>query len=847
MKKKQQPALKQFLFQKRNMFLTLSWIVSWIIFAYLGFQYFRTEAVYNRPFSPWIVLYFVPFFLGLLILVLIILSYKQRVKVSALFDCLSKYRRIVAILLLGISVLIVHWMSKYVDPTNALINLGMSGVGIWLYSMAILLIAFAILKTKKKETLSRDRFLTIVLILIGAIWLLMSVTKFGLEPDTAFWNVAGVPVLWTSLATILFGLLLFTQILIWIQSNYNLRFSQKHQNILEIVLIVSIWLTATMVWINTPYGNSYFLTKPSAITGEIWPYSDARLMDLGGQSLIIGARLETPYFTEKPFYALFLGLIHFIFGQSYQTVTNVQIMVLALLPVFLYLLGNKFAGRSLGLALATFAIIKESNAIYSTFKISVSNSRLLMTELPSALLLVILAYALLKWFKADESNKLWPILSGLTLGVAIFVRSNFIVVFLVVIVFVILSGWKKFRQKLPQTGFFLLAVLLVILPWTVYCQAVYGKDPLTWKVQAALDTRFFDVGNQDSQTTEEDVLKPISSEIATPTPSLETEPVNNELGQNEATKNRFYKSEVAVVAAHFLNNQVKALFSLPFQVYPANLDRVLEQDYWNESKMWNGNFPLEAILAFATNLTVISVGLTYAWRKFSWAGLVLFLLKTSYYLSNALVRTSGSRYLVAADWVNSIYFFLGIWSLFQNLDLLPVTKKKVSLFKDKQKSIPWLALSFALLIGLSLPVINLVFPQKYVNEDKLQILERLPAEKIEQTTGLDLDDIRAFIENPESRLLYGRGIYPQYIVGKELTDENMFKLTILSPKNNEVTLPQSMVIDRVPPAGEDVIVLGCDETGNSKGVIAYLLYFVQSDQLIWSTANGLNELCGTNN
>lgn len=832
------------------MFLTISWIVSWFISAYLGILYFRTEAVYNRPFSPWIVLYLVPFFIGLLFLVLLIPTYKRSNRLSIVLDYLSKYRRIVAILFLGISTLIVHWMSKNVDLTNELINLGMSGIGIWLYSMANILIIFTILKVKKEKTLSKDRVLITILMIVAAIWLLMSITKFGLEPDTAFWNVAGVPVFWTSLAAILFAVLLLMQILIWIQSKYNLRLSPKQQNIFEIFIIISIWFIATIVWINTPYGNSYFFTKPSAITGEIWPYSDARTMDLGGQSLIIGGRLETPYFTEKPFYSLFLGLIHFVFGQSYQAVTNVQIMVLALLPVFLYLLGKKFAGRSLGLALATFAIIKESNAIYSTFKISVSNSRLLMTELPSALLLVILAYLLFNWLNTDESNKIWPVLTGLTLGIAILVRSNHIVVLFAVIPFLILTGCKLIRQKLPQIGLFLLGIFLVILPWTGYCQAVYGKDPLTWKVKAALDTRFFDVGNQDTQASEKDLVKPMPSETATPllTPTPEGKPFINEFDKNEDPTNRLYKSKVSVVVAHFLNNHVKALFSLPFQVYPADLDFILDQEYWDEIDMWQGNLPVEAVLAFATNLILMSVGLTFAWRKFSWAGLIPLLLQTSYYLSNALVRTSGSRYLVAADWVYSVYFFFGIWSLFQILGLLPSTKRSETLTKDKAKTKPWLALSLVLLVGLSLPVINLVFPQKYTNEDKLQVFNRLPVEKIEQTTGLEIDEIEAFIEDQQqSRLIFGLGIYPQYIVGEEPTDENLYKITVMSPKYHEITLPQSILIDVVPPAGEDVIVLGCDETENPEGIIAYLLYFVQSDQLIWSTASDLSVFCDTHN
>ena len=49
-----------------------------------------------------------------------------------------------------------------------------------------------------------------------------------------------------------------------------------------------------------------------------------------------------------------------------------------------------------------------------------------------------------------------------------------------------------------------------------------------------------------------------------------------------------------------------------------------------------------------------------------------------------------------------------------------------------------MALSLALLIGLSLPVINLAFPQKYTSGDKLQVFKRLPIEKIKNITGANL-------------------------------------------------------------------------------------------------------------
>ena len=158
---------------------------------------------------------------------------------------------------------------------------------------------------------------------------------------------------------------------------------------------------------------------------SVWPLSTGRsflakkrcpIDGLGGQYLIIGGKLETPYLTEKPFYALFLGLLHYFFGQSYQVVTNVQILFLAFIPVLIYYLGKRFAGVSFGIGLALYAIIKEATSILFTYKISVSNSRLMMTEMPSALLLILAAILIMEWLRRDRPSHALPLAAGCVLG-----------------------------------------------------------------------------------------------------------------------------------------------------------------------------------------------------------------------------------------------------------------------------------------------------------------------------------------------------------------------------------------------------------------------------------------------
>jgi hypothetical protein len=655
--------------------------------------------------------------------------------------------------------------------------------------------------------------------------------------------------MWFSLMMIILMVLIVNRIADRFRGKYNHKLSPALQVALEIMLVLAIWLIASFIWIKTPYSNSYFMLGPQPPDGYYLPKSDARLMDLGGQYLIIGGKLETPYFTEKPFYSLFLGLIHFFFGQSYQTVTNIQILFFAFIPVLLYLFGKQLSGKLFGISLAAYAIIKEATSLLFTFKISGSNSRLMMSEVPSALLLILTAFLIFAWIRKEKPGKALPLLAGTVLGVAGFVRSNNLVVIALIIVYLILIWHKQIKSRLPQLLFFVLGIAIAILPWTVYTQINYGTNPLTWKIQAALSTRFAPELNE----TRQEIIEETATVQPTPIPeSAITE--HSTANENDATtienddngNSDFYKSKISMVLGHFLNNQVKSLFVLPFQVYPAHPTTILEQEYWKEPVSWDGEMPLEHILAFSVNLILISLGIATAWKSFKWAGLIPLVIQISYYLSNALVRTSGSRYLVPVDWVVYLYFLLGIFTLLRKINLLPEFNPGHQKEGKPSKLPVYLSLALSLLIGFSLPVLNVAFPTLYHNESKEMVFSRLPIEKIEEEVGINAMDMKEFYDNPKSVFLYGREIYPAYQQNEEIVGGKALTFTLLTPDMHEITIPYGVELTENLPSGEDMIALGCQDP-ETKNVLTYLVYFVQSDKLLWSTSTTFKDICNQSN
>lgn len=879
---KNQMKINHLKFSFRTLLLGVSGIAALIIFIFQCSKLEQLNSINSESNSAWLILWYIPLVFGILCLITAFFNHKNNNKIKLCLDRLSKARRIVVTGCLAFFIVVIYLMRLFVSPTIEIINLGMSGIGLLLYSLALIFCLFALFRKDEAQPLQKDRFFVISLTVILIAWLVMAITKFGLEPDLAFWNVAGVPSIWIGVATIMLVIILLDMLRLHWQKKKAFNLSPKAKLIIEIAIIVFILLSASLIWIKSPYSNSYFITEPIPPDGHHWPKSDARLMDLGGQYLIIGGKLETPYFTEKPFYALFLGLLHYAFGQSYQTITNIQIMFLAFIPVMLYLLGKELLDRWLGISLAAFAIVKEVIALYSTYKISVSNSRLLMTEMPSALLLLILAYILIKWMKSDDRRYAFGLLAGIVIGVGFYIRTNFIVVFLIILAYLFITSLKNIRQRLPQIGFLIIGVVIVTLPWLIYNQVTYHKDPLTWKVQAALNTRFSAFENNQrsespkvketpatSFTTEAPNSKPNLSPEATihesePTlmateqiTSKEIEPIltqinptsissqflpDNKSNTESETPIEFYQSKPSKAMGHLLNNHVKSLFVLPFQIYPAHLATILDQDYWQEKTPWAGKMPAETVSAFLFNLTLIAFGLNHAWRCNRYAGLVPFVLMMAYYLSNALVRTSGSRYLVPADWVIYSYFFLGLHAILQKIAILsPIAPSKNEIKMDLKKGF-WVILSLGLLIGLSLPVLNLSFPSKYHNESNTQVFERLPLDKIEEEIGISPQEIKTFIDKPDHFLLYGRGIYPGYQEADQDFTEKGITFTLITPTLHEILVPYGGVLNEKLPAGEDMIAIGCKNDNDSQ-VKAYFLYFIQSDQLIWSTTTTFKSIC----
>ena len=181
---------------------------------------------------------------------------------------------------------------------------------------------------------------------------------------------------------------------------------------LDLIICLALWIAAAALWSQSPMDRSYFAPGPYPPNYVYYPYSDAEAHDLGAQYVLIGQGLNNNQYHDKPFYMLFLTVLHVLTGQNYLAVVQLQAIILALFPAILYLIGKLIHSRTAGILVGIFVILQQANSIAATIMIQVSHSRLMMTEFPTAFGIALLSLVLIYWIKHPQESSIAPMLAG---------------------------------------------------------------------------------------------------------------------------------------------------------------------------------------------------------------------------------------------------------------------------------------------------------------------------------------------------------------------------------------------------------------------------------------------------
>ncbi len=562
-----------------------------------------------------------------------------------------------------------------------------------------------------------------VFILMLLFWGLVYRSGLGLQP-VSYWQKTGVPLLsgqvfWIWSVGIL-GMLLVafsgkqTGVLLTKQS------TGKSGKMLDVFLFLVIWAAAAILWNLEELPHSHFAPGPYPPGYQNYPYSDAAVYDSCAEFALIGQGLCNMQYADKPFYSFILVILHSIAGDRFDILISLQVILLALAPPLLYLLGTKLHSRLAGLIIAVLAIIKGVNLIASTLVIwDVSNPKFLMSEFPMMVMLAAFTYFLVRFILDPESGVHYLVLSAGTLALATLIRHNawFLLPFGLLIPF--------FLQRIPIRRQAILSIMfasmffLTLLPW-MYRSYKVNHNPFFVVIpfRGLVVSERLESGPPDEEAVQGQFLEGGSF-------------VNDVNVKNEVTLGNAIQrigTNLYPITNHLFHNLVASLLTLPPTILFENLkDTVTEgAPFWDRD--WDGSMAFGSALMLLLNSAVLAYGIGSAYSRWKWIGVVPLAVFLLYAAGNALAKTSGGRYIVPMDWIVYCYYGIGmaefILLALRTLGLngaqtgLPpsgpanIHEDQVPVQKNSN-IILFSIFGMFILIGAMVPFTDIMFPQRY--------------------------------------------------------------------------------------------------------------------------------------
>ncbi len=693
------------------------------------------------------------------------------------------------------------------------------------------------------------------------IWVFILITSLGTIPDIWLWNETGVPVLGIQvIVSILLGLALFFLLAVVAETCTPIRrLLTSKPRLFDFCIAFLIWLTAVLLWSLVPQVKSFFAPGPYPPNEAFYPYSDAALYDTSAQMALIGQGLNGGAYVDKPLYSAFLVLLNFIAGENFNLVVTLQVMALAFLPVTAYLLGKSFHSRGLGLALALMIVFKQYNAIRATVWVSTSTSRILISEVPTALFIVLITLWAFTWVK-NRGNRLWEamIVGGL-LGLSTLVRHNMWVLLpALILISLVVFGFKSFRKWFWNCTLLTLMVIVSIVPWSIRLQRQGGQPfglliPL---IGTVWENRYLPaIQDQDAVPSLSEPGQPSFSEPSSsePYPQEDSQPGTSAAFSEPLSFSDSSFSEPDLptgqdlstsppqpaaatdrverfILSHFFHNIITSVLELPHHFLLHDLETLttMPGNHWERD--WQGKLQPGSWVLILFNLAMISLGIGVAIKQWGAAGLLPLGIYFAYLASNAVARTSGGRYLVPFDWLLFLYFLAGCFqAVFWLMALFgfSLTPKAAAPLQKPALSFKayWL-LGFAILaLGALVPLSEIVEPLRYTETNQEIIAALIEGDSL----GVESPDLIAFSAQPNAVIMKGRALYPRFyysgqgepgiILPLQSADYPRMVFGFLSVDFSGYVIVPTPFPPEIFPHSSDVIVLGC--RSNSERIDAY--------------------------
>jgi 4-amino-4-deoxy-L-arabinose transferase-like glycosyltransferase len=613
----------------------------------------------------------------------------------------------------------------------------------------------------KDNQKTRFALLASFLILI-AVFVMNAFTKYD-NSSLVFWTRNGVPVLNSQiLASSISLLIVFYLVYKVFRPKSSLPIKTDRRVNLSIFLL--IWIIASVLWLSTPQQTSLFNPGPFKPDNAFYPWSDARTYDNCAQFVLLGQKYCNGSAVNYPLYDGFLLLLHLLAGQNNSLVISLQVIIVALVPALLFLIGKSLFNRFAGLLAGILVIFQIRNAIFGGLAIwDLSYPKMMMTEPLALLFLVLFCFWLIKYLQNPQRNSRYALLSGIILGLATLIRHNIwalVPVFSLAIIF----STKRFVRILILFG---VGFLLAIGPWAIR-NVANGSQPI-YVLEYFQDNVLKNRYPQPTPTDENNTSTGGGGQSSTTLPTAQVGTnVNSNANPSTIEPSPEGLSSLQIIFSHFLHSAVASVLALPTTHATDSLIITIKNagspTLWSGN--WAGQIDPEQAAWIVFNLLVISVGIGSAIKKMKVAGVVPLLVFIMYDAGSSIAKTSGGRYIAPINWVMLFYFAFGITQIIiyilsvfklektiaqaENIageNLLP---KKANRFRFK-----FVFIAFFISISILLPISEYVFPKRDYNQNKNYIDTLLDTRKIKDAA------ISQSLRDPTVSVLYGKAFYPR--------------------------------------------------------------------------------------
>jgi hypothetical protein len=701
------------------------------------------------------------------------------------------------------------------------------------------------------------------LLFLLSIWIIR--TGLGLLPDNVGWGAPGVPILPTQVFLATLISLVSYAIFTFSVYIFKQRLADSHDfrlpaGTMDVIICVLLWMAAVWLWTAEPLQTTWFSPTPVPPNFEYYPHSDAANFDIPAHSLLIGNGLEKG--VVRPFYSFLLALIQAFNGLGYQKVIEWQILVLATIPALLYLITKTIHHRISGVTIGLLAIYHEVNSISLSGSIDVSHSKLIMSDLPTTLGVILISLMVIFWLRKPDRRMVFPLITGGILVLTMLIRIQVAILLPAVLITSWLVLYRHPKMWLKSMSLLALGSLLILLPWLWRNWQISGEIAFS---EAAQTSQAGLIGMRYSLSPDQENNYQRNNES-------DSEYLSRMAGGAAQFVYEHPLEAARFITAHFLHNQISTImviptyFSLsdnslkflsklhigrlstPFEVWKrcCSLSKyVAKFGYW---KKWNGALARESMLPLLTSLFFISIGLVISWYRFRFIGLFPLFVNLSYSLSNALVRTSGWRFNLPVDWVGMMYYGIGLiqiffWlvmffgnRIFPSKATLPVYDRSVRL---EDKRIPWKKIASAglilFLISASIPITERFIPDRYQDHDVQVVLSNLIEQGSSSSSEINSGILQDFLRQTNAVALFGRGLYPRfYPSGQGHPDPNWpsykpreydrLGFILLGPQRESVLFRTQKPPAYFPNAA-DILVVGCNQKDY---IVAHLIVFLDS-------------------